>query len=276
MSKTILVLMLIVLAILAISYVCSFDTDCLVGSKCVKSKESIYGICVGGLNPMFEKIVKFVQYIGPIFIAAYVASSVTWFFEHERVRNELKDKQWASCLIAQFSLGQYAQTLIRLKTQMLDEWKDKPDRHKHIKHISFDDSLLEIDINALAFILTTKQPDLLNRVQNRFSNCKAAIDSVRERNAMYMRVASSANLIESSTGEGKYEVSPLDDKFLSDFTDNMYKQVDATMDLLPAIQKELRDFIIATFKGKHALDVVYDGPVSQKGQGSGATPSNIL
>src|SRR5215469_13544283 len=30
---------------------CSFDTDCEVGSRCLKSPGSIYGICAGGLFP---------------------------------------------------------------------------------------------------------------------------------------------------------------------------------------------------------------------------------
>ena len=30
---------------------CSFDTDCNVGSKCVKQGGNLYGVCVGGLNP---------------------------------------------------------------------------------------------------------------------------------------------------------------------------------------------------------------------------------
>lgn len=33
------------------TFACSFDTDCDVGSKCVKSRGSIYGICAGGMNP---------------------------------------------------------------------------------------------------------------------------------------------------------------------------------------------------------------------------------
>jgi hypothetical protein len=30
---------------------CMFDTDCQVGSKCVKAAGSIYGICAGGMYP---------------------------------------------------------------------------------------------------------------------------------------------------------------------------------------------------------------------------------
>lgn len=30
---------------------CMFDTDCDVGSRCMKKSGSLYGICVGGLNP---------------------------------------------------------------------------------------------------------------------------------------------------------------------------------------------------------------------------------
>lgn len=30
---------------------CQFDTDCDPGSSCLKSSRSLYGYCVGGLNP---------------------------------------------------------------------------------------------------------------------------------------------------------------------------------------------------------------------------------
>lgn len=34
----------------AVAFPCSFDTDCDVGAKCVKSGYGIYGVCVGGGN----------------------------------------------------------------------------------------------------------------------------------------------------------------------------------------------------------------------------------
>jgi len=33
------------------SLACGFDTDCDVGSKCVKKPGQIYGYCAGGMNP---------------------------------------------------------------------------------------------------------------------------------------------------------------------------------------------------------------------------------
>lgn len=30
---------------------CSFDTDCQPGSKCIKSRGQLYGICAGGMSP---------------------------------------------------------------------------------------------------------------------------------------------------------------------------------------------------------------------------------
>jgi hypothetical protein len=35
----------------AVAFACMFDTDCSPGSRCVKGRGAIYGVCAGGLYP---------------------------------------------------------------------------------------------------------------------------------------------------------------------------------------------------------------------------------
>lgn len=49
MKKTILLCLLGLASSSAIA--CSFNTDCGIGSQCIKASGSIYGICVGGMSP---------------------------------------------------------------------------------------------------------------------------------------------------------------------------------------------------------------------------------
>ena len=42
---------LLFLLIPKLANACAFDLDCNIGSKCMKPSGSIYGYCVGGMNP---------------------------------------------------------------------------------------------------------------------------------------------------------------------------------------------------------------------------------
>jgi hypothetical protein len=51
MVRACLALALLVCVASSSSFACSFDTDCQVGSRCLKTSGQIYGICAGGLFP---------------------------------------------------------------------------------------------------------------------------------------------------------------------------------------------------------------------------------
>lgn len=44
-------LIVVLLVIPSLSLACSFDTDCNVGSRCIKESGALEGICIGGLYP---------------------------------------------------------------------------------------------------------------------------------------------------------------------------------------------------------------------------------
>ena len=180
-------------------------------------------------NDMINTICEIIKHLFATFLGAFFA------FQLNKVKskNEEDTQRYAVCLKAQFSFYQYYQTIFNIKSQFLDTVENDRQREMKIKHISFCDNFLELDINTLSFILTTKKPDLLNKIINAYQNCIAAIDSVKERNGQYRRVASLAQV----SSDGTIAIPRIDAQFLKDYTDILYSQLPKTIVIIQRIFK---------------------------------------
>lgn len=184
-----------------------------------------------------------------LFFATFLGAYFAFKLNKIKSKNEEDTKRYTACLKAQFSFYQYYQTIFNIKSQFLDTFENDPQREMKLKHISFCDNFIELDTNNLSFILTTKKPELLNKIINAYQNCIAAIDSVKERNDQYRRVASLAQV----SSDGTTTVSVTEARFLKDYTDIMYSQLPKTFKLIKSIDEDLKNFIKSRFKNKHAL-----------------------
>lgn len=194
-------------------------------------------------------MIKTIYEIFVLFSATFLGAYFAFKLNKIKSKSEEDTKRYAACLKAQFSFYQYYQTIVNIKSQFLDTFENDPQRETKLKHISFCDNFIELDTNILSFILTTKEPELLNKITNAYQNCIAAIDSVKERNGQYRRVASLAQV----SSDGTTTVSVIEAQFLKDYTDIMYYGLPKTIKLIKSIDEDLKNFIKSRFKNKHAL-----------------------
>lgn len=209
---------------------------------------------------MNDDMIKTICEMIALFFATFLGAYFAFMLNKIKSKSEEDAKRYAACLKAQFSFYQYYQTILNIKSQFLDASGNDPERETKIKHISFCDNFVELDISTLSFILTTKKPELLNKITNSYQNCIAAIDSVKERNDQYRRVASSAQV----SSDGTITVSVIESQFLKDYTDIMYSQLPRTIELIKSIDDDLKNFIKSRFENKHALCTI---PITKQSKG---------
>lgn len=198
---------------------------------------------------MIETICEIIKIISATFLGA----SAAFYFDRHKSKIEEINKNYSACLKAQHVFYQYYEVLYNIKHQFLNTYEADVDRAFKLKHISFGDRVMSLDIGELSFMLSTKEPDILGQITNIYNNCIACLDSVRERNEQYKKVSEKAILQEDGSCAVPVTVEMV---FLKDYTDNMYKQFSDTIPKIEQVDKEMQEFIKKHFKGRRALQAV--------------------
>ena len=198
---------------------------------------------------MIETIYEVIRIISATFLGA----SAAFYFDRHKSKIEEINKNYSACLKAQSVIYQYYEVLYNIKNQFLKTFENAPDRAFNLKHISFGDRIMSLDIGELSFMLSTKDPDILGQITNTYGNCIACLDSVRERNEQYKKVSEKAILQKDGLCAVPVNVDMI---FLKDFTDSMYKQFSDTVPKIKETDLAIQEFIKKHFKGRHALKAV--------------------
>lgn len=189
------------------------------------------------------------------FITTFLGAGLAFWFQNIRENKKRINENYGALLKTQALFYQYHEVVYCIKRDFLDKFKDDSDRTGKVQHISFCKSFAELDYEGLSFILENKKDvDLYGNITNAYRKCVSAIDSIEERNHQYRKITNGkVDSINQETGHCVVSLSLADLKFLSDFTDIMYREVDQVLQRITEIDKEIQEFIKGNFKKKYAL-----------------------
>jgi len=189
------------------------------------------------------------------FITTFLGAGLAFLFQNIRENRKRTNENYSALLKTQALFYQYQEVVYSIKKDFLDKFKNDLNRTAKVQHISFCKSFAELDYEGLSFILEDKKNvDLYGNITNAYRKCISAIDSIKERNHQYRKITNGK--VESMNQETRkciVSVSPADLKYLLDFTDIMYREVDQVLHRITEIDEELQKFIKGYFKKKYAL-----------------------
>ena len=189
------------------------------------------------------------------FITTFLGAGLAFWFQNIRENRKQINQNHSALLKTQALFYQYYEVIYSIKKEFLDGFKDDPQCVAKVQHISFCKNFANLDYEGLAFILASKKDvDFYGDITNAYRKCLSAIGSIEERNHQYRKITDGkVESLDQETGKCIVSLSPADLKFLTDFTNIMYRETDQVIIRIGEIDKKIQKFVKKKFKKRHAL-----------------------
>lgn len=214
------------------------------------------------LNIFKDYIVPFIVPLVSAFFGAFFAMR----FTIKREKNKIEDDQVDSGNRAISALGLYINTVLVIKKQILDEYRENALRHLYVKPVQkINTQDIGIDYNSLSFLLGKKCRGILFKILIKEDYYKTLISLINNRSELFFNVyqkkLEDAGLTESN--EITYDdiqraVGPRAMVALKSMTDDIYQMSDEIVKDLVMLIKELKEDLERLFPKQKFIGIEID------------------
>ncbi len=167
---------------------------------------------------------EFIAAVAGVFFGALVTFCVERYKDYQRRREE----QHGAIVRTQLALIGQLDTVSNIRRQHLNPLRTDPQRELKLIRFHMTEGSLRVSFDSIAFLLMTKDPNLVMTVYSAEQTYLSAMDCLKQRNDAYEILHRNSGIEGmNSTGVCRIVVKdPRDIKLLKDTTDNLYTTID--------------------------------------------------
>ena len=167
---------------------------------------------------------EFIAAVAGVFFGAVV----TFFIERYKEKKKRQDEQHGAIVRTQLALIDQLNTVSNIRRQHLNALRNDPQRAAMLISFHMTENCLRVSYDSIAFLLMTKDPNLVMAILSAEHTFRSAVDALKLRNDAYEKLHKNAE-IEAMDAAGKCRLivkDPRDIKLLTDTTNSLYWAVD--------------------------------------------------
>lgn len=190
---------------------------------------------------------------------ALLAVGVGLFADWYRERRKRQTEQFGGIVRSQMVLVSQLNTASNIKKQHLDRFRNDSQREFKLILFQMTGAPLRVDYNAISFLLTTHNAQLVLEVQAAEQCYFSAMEALEVRNHAYEKLHQNSELQQFDIKTGHTSIRPKDlrdVKLLKDRTDSLYVAVDRACEALALQIEELYKAGKAIYPKKQFLKII--------------------